>query len=194
MTILDPVANFIKLTVSGLYDQNAYVITLVSGGSLLPSAGGFNAVWWNSTDYASPELDPNVEIVRVAPSGISGNVLTLVHSGSNRTAQEGTTASTKNTTGKTYSMILGITAKMIADIDANLQKPWQYVTVQGTINGSNRTFTISPVPFDSNSVQLRLARQPQEEGIDYTILGGTITYITAPDASLSGQPHVAQYQ
>jgi len=194
MATLDPVANFIKLTVSGGYDQNAYLITLVSGGSLLPSAGGFNLVWWNSTDYASPELDPNVEIVRVAASGISGNVLTLVHSGSSRTAQEGTAASTKNTPGKSYSLILALTAKMIADIQANLQKPWQYVAVQGTIDGVNRVFTISPVPFDPASVQLRLDRQPQEEGIDYTILGGTLTYITAPDASLAGQPHVAQYQ
>ena len=137
---LDPVANFIKFNVAEGYDQNAYVITLVSGGSLLPSAGGFNLVWWNSTDYPSPELDPNVEIVRVAASGISGNVVTLVHSGSSRTPQEGTSASTKNTAAKTYSIILALTAKMITDIGNNLQKPWNYVDVMGTIDGVNTVF------------------------------------------------------
>jgi hypothetical protein len=30
-------------------------------------------VWWNSTDYVNPALDPNVEIVRV--TGVSGNTL-----------------------------------------------------------------------------------------------------------------------
>jgi len=192
--MLDPVANFIKLTVSGGYDQNAFTITLVSGGSLLPSAGGFNVTWWNSTDYAAPELDPNVEITRIAPSGISGNVLTLVNNGTSRTAQEGITPTTKNTAGKTYSMMLGITAKMITDIGNNLQKPWHYVNVSGTVNGFNTTFTISPTPFDPNSVNLQIARQPQILGIDYTISGSTITYIVPPDGSLSGQPHTAQYQ
>jgi hypothetical protein len=182
---LDSVANLIKLTVSQGYDESATSIVLSAGGSSLPTAP-FNMVYWNVTDFADPSDDPNVEIVRV--TAVSGNTLTVER------GQEGTVASTKNTAGKTYRMILGITAKMITDIGASLQKPWQYVDVQGTIDGNNTVFTISPVPFDSASVQLRLARQPQEQGIDYTILGGTITYITAPPASLSSQPHTAQYQ
>lgn len=185
--MLDPVANFINLPVSGLYDQSATTI-VVTGASLLPTSGSFNLVWYNSTDYASPDLDPNKEIVRANGAAISGNNVPIAR------AQEGTVASTKNTAGKTYSVMLALTAKMITDIGSNLQKPWNYVDVMGTINGSNTVFTISPVPFDPSSVQLRLGRQPQEQGIDYTILGGTITYITPPDGSLSGQPHVAQYQ
>ena len=182
---LDPVANFIKLTVSGGYDQNATSIVVVSGGSLLPSPS-FNLTYWNSTDFNDPSLDPNVEIVRV--TNVSGNTLTISR------AQEGTAASTKNTAGKTYSIMLGITAKMIADIAANLQKPWHYVNVSGAINGFNTSFTISPAPFDANSVNLQIARQPQILGIDYTISGGNITYIVPPDSSLAGQPHTAQYQ
>jgi hypothetical protein len=185
MATLDSVANFINLTLSTGYGSSDTSIVVSSGGSLLPSPS-FNAVWWNSTDFPDPSKDPNVEIVRV--TGVSGNTLTVTR------AQEGTAASTKNTAGKTYSLILAITAKMIADINSNLQKPWRYVNVSGAINGSNATFTISPTPFDSNSVSLRLARQPQEQGIDYTISGGTITYVVPPDASLSGQPHTAQYQ
>src|ERR1035438_1299800 len=164
--MLDPVANFIQLKVSGSYDQNAYTITLVSGGSLLPSAGGFNLVWWNSTDYPNPALDPNVEIVRV--SSISGNTLTLVNNGTSRTPQEGTAASIKNLYGKSYSMMLGITAKMITDIGSNLQKPWRLVNVDGTIDGVNTTFTLhgAITPFDPNSMQITLGRQPQLQGID----------------------------
>jgi hypothetical protein len=184
--MLDSVANFIKVQLSQGYDQNATSVVLVAGqGASLP-ATPFNVTYWNVTDYPDPSDDPNVEIVRVTDRITDTLAITR--------AQEGTAASTKNTAGKTYKMILGITAKMVTDIGSNLQKPWNYVNVSGAINGSNAIFTISPIPFDSNSVLLRLARQPQEQGIDYTISGGTITYIVPPDPSLSGQPHTAQYQ
>jgi hypothetical protein len=184
---LDPVANLIKLTVSTGYGSSDTSIVLSSGGSLLPSPS-WNATWWNSTDYPDPSNDPNAEIVRV--TGVSGNTLTITR------AQEGTAASTKNTAGKTYSIMLGITAKMITDIGNNLQKPWRLVTVNGTIDGNNATFTLngSITPFDPNSVQLSLGRQPQIQGIDYTISGITITYITPPSQYLSVQPHIAVYQ
>lgn len=190
MANLDPVANFIKLTISGTYGTSDTSITVVSGGLSLPTSGSWNAVWWNSTDYPDPSLDPNAEIVRVNGAGISGNTLPITR------AQEGTAASTKNTAGKTYSLILGITAKMIADIGNNLQKPWRLVNVDGTIDGVNTTFTLhgSITPFDPNSMQISLARQPQLQGIDYTLSGSTITYIVPPDAALTGQPHIAQYQ
>jgi hypothetical protein len=184
--MLDSVANLVKVQLSTGYDQNATSVVLVAGqGAKLPAVS-FNATWWNFTDYSDPSDDPNVEIVRV--TAISTDTLTITR------GQEGTTASTKNTGGKVYKLILGVTAKMITDIAANLQKPWNYVNVSGTIDGFNTEFTISPVPFDSKSMQLKLARQPQEQEIDYTISGGTITYTEPPDPSLSGQPHTAQYQ
>jgi hypothetical protein len=186
--MLDPVANFVKLTVSGGYDQNDTSITLISGGSSLPSTP-FNVTWWNSTDYADPSDDPNAEIVRVNGAAISGNTLPITR------AQEGTAASTKNTIGKTYKIILGATAKTITDIGANLHKPWNAPqVVSGTINGMNSTFTIPTAPADPNSVLLWLAQQPQLLGIDFTIFGTTITYTFPPDASLAGTGHYAQYQ
>jgi hypothetical protein len=190
---LDGVANFINLTVSEGYDENAYVIGVESGGATLPAAP-FNVIYWNSTDYPSPDKDPDVEIDRVI--SVVGNVITLANNGTSRTAQEGTTASAKNTPSKTYSLMLGITAKMIADISNNLQKPWRLVTVNGAIDGSNVTFTLngSIAPFDPNSLQLSLARQPQLQGIDYTFSGTTITYVTPPVVELAGQPHICQYQ
>jgi hypothetical protein len=184
---LDAVQNFIKLTVSTGYGASDTTIILSSGGSSLPSPS-FNGTWWNATDYPDPSDDPNAEIVRV--TGVSGNTLTITR------AQEGTAASTKNAAGKTYKLILGITAKMITDIGSNLQQPWKYVDVDGVIDGTNTVFTLhgSITPFDSNSMQITLARQPQLQGIDYELSGTTITYITPPDASLAGNPHVAQYQ
>jgi hypothetical protein len=185
--MLDPVANFIKLTVSTGYGSSDTTIVLTSGGSSLPSPS-FNMTWWNSTDYPDPSSDPNAEIVRI--SVVSGNTLTITR------AQESTAASTKNTAGKTYSIILGITAKMITDIGSNLQQPWKRVTVNGTIDGSNATFTLNGLitPYDANSMDLKLARQSQEQGIDYMLSGTTITYVTPPPAELAGQPHTARYQ
>jgi hypothetical protein len=187
---LDPVANFVNLVLSTGYGSTDTTIVVASGASLLPTSASFNMTWWNSTDYPDPSQDPNVEIVRVNGPEISGNTLLITR------AQEGTVASPKNIPGKTYRLILGITAKSYNDMEANLQRPWRYVNVNGTIDGSNTTFTLagSITPFDANSVQITLARQPQIQGIDYTISGSTITYITPPPAGLSGQPHVAQYQ
>lgn len=73
-----------------------------------------------------------------------------------------------------------------------------WYNVSGTINGSNVTFTIS-VAVNSDFL-LVLARQPQAQDVgaftgdySYTTGGGTttITYHSAPDASLSGQQHQA---
>ena len=185
---LDSAQNLVKITPIGSYGASDTSVTVSTDDAAKLPAASFNATWWNSTDYSDPSDDPNVEIVRVTAINTDTGVLTVTR------GQENTSASTKNTAGKTYKIVLGITAKMITDIGNNLQKPWRYVNVSGAINGSNATFTISPTPFDSNSVTLRLARQPQEQGIDYTISGGTITYVVPPDASLSGEPHVAQYQ
>lgn len=100
---LDNAKNFAKVTVSTGYNAAATSIALTSGhGAKLPTAP-FNVVWWNASDYGDPSDDPNVEIVRV--TAISTDTLTVTR------AQEGTSASTKNTAGKTYRMIAGLTAK-----------------------------------------------------------------------------------
>lgn len=115
MAILDPVKNFAKVTVSTGYDASATSVALSSGqGSKLPNPavdGAFNLVWWNSTDYDDPSDDPNVEVVRC--TGRSTDTLTITR------AQESTSASTKNTSGKTYKMILAPTAKLVTDIGTN---------------------------------------------------------------------------
>lgn len=52
----------------------------------------------------------------------------------------------------------------------------------GTINGSNTSFTLSPTPSAAADVNCFLNGMQQQQGAgdDYTISGGTITYLTAP--------------
>jgi hypothetical protein len=185
--MLDSVQNFVKVQLSQGYDASAVSVALVAGqGAKLPTVP-FNMVWFNITDYPDPSDDPNAEIVRVTDRITDTLAITR--------AQESTSASTKNTAGKTYIMILGITAKMITDIGSNLHKPWNAPqVVSGTIDGVNRTFTLPTTPADQNSVVIYLAQQPQLLGIHFTISGSTITYMTAPDGSLAGLGHYAQYQ
>ncbi len=73
---------------------------------------------------------------------------------------------------------------------------WWKVT--GTIDGNNKVFSIATAA--ASDFMLVLARQPQAQTVgadtwDYSYSAGggttTITYVTAPDASLSGQPHQA---
>ena len=102
------VKNFAKGTVSGTYGAGDTAVTLSTGhGSrfLDPATdGSFPIVWWNATDYADPADDPNGEVVLCTAR--AGDVLTVTR------AQEGTSASAKNTAGKTYKLIAPITGDM----------------------------------------------------------------------------------
>lgn len=102
------VNNFGLVTVSGTYNAAATSITLQSGhGSKLPATTGgyrFRLTWWDAGTYAHPADDPFVEIVLV--TNRAGDVLTVVR------GQEGTSASSKNTSGAVYRMSLGNTAEM----------------------------------------------------------------------------------
>ena len=104
-----PVTNFGKVTVSSGYGSGDVSIALTAGhGSRLPSTFPFPLTWWNVTDYPDPADDPNREIVTVTAR--STDTLTVTR------GAEGISASTKNTGGKTYKMLLGITAAMLTDI------------------------------------------------------------------------------
>jgi hypothetical protein len=114
MAGLDPVTNFATVVVDGLYDAAATLVDLQAGeGASLPatSTGTFHLVWWNATDYSNPENDPNVEIIRVTTR--TGDELSAIVR-----AREGTAATTKNTSGKTYKMRLAPTEKFRNDIVA----------------------------------------------------------------------------
>lgn len=105
---MDLPKNFAKVTLSTGYNNSATSVVLSTGdGAKLPTAP-FDAVWWNSTDYPDPSDDPNVEIIRC--SARSTDTLTIAR------AKQGTSASNKNTGGKTYKMAVGMTAQVATDI------------------------------------------------------------------------------
>jgi hypothetical protein len=163
---LDSTANFVSVQASTGYNSSVTSIALQSGqGAKLP-ATPFNLVWWNSTDFPNPANDPSVEIIRV--TGVTGDTLTISR------AQEATSAANHNTGGKTYSLVLGITAKMIADIWVALGSGTPVENEVVTGSGTSWTLTNTPV---SGSVKLWAGgiRLTPGAGNDYTISGTAIT-------------------
>lgn len=116
-SLLDPVVNFGKVTVSTGYNSTDATITLAPGdGSKLPDPsndGQFNLVWFNNSTYSDPADDPYVEIVRCILR--TDDTLILYR------AQEGTIASNKNIPWKIYRMLLSTTKKTIGDIQTESQ-------------------------------------------------------------------------
>lgn len=95
--------NLVKVEVSTGYDAAATSVVLTaSEGAKLPSATPFYLTWYNSTDYPDPADDPNAEIIEV--TNVATDTLTVTR------ARQGTSATTKNTAGKTYKMVHGVTA------------------------------------------------------------------------------------
>ena len=143
---LDPVLNFAKVEVSTGYDDAATTVVLTAGeGAKLPdpsSAGAFNLVWWNSTDYPDPADDPNKEIVRCTAR--STDTLTVARN------QESSGASTKNTGGKTYKMAIALTKKMKDDIGA-----FQFFDAVVAASGGNYTTVGAAVTAGALSIYVK---------------------------------------
>ncbi len=137
--VLDNAKNFAKVTVSLGYSAGATSVVLQTGDGVKLPTVAFNLVWWNSTDYNDPSDDPNVEIVRCTV--IATDTLTITR------AQEGTSATAKNISGKVYKMLAGLTAKVInTDIPAIAGAPSIKNITSGTIDDSNLTFGFDAQP------------------------------------------------
>jgi hypothetical protein len=112
MPLFDPIKNFAKGSIVGTLASGVTTFTVsASFVSRFPNPsvdGEFNVVFWNATDYARPEDDPLVEILRI--TNISGTTFTCVR------AQEGTSDADHVLSGKIYRIALVLTAKTITDI------------------------------------------------------------------------------
>lgn len=110
---IDPHTNFAVGKLSQGYDNAATSIVTQTGvGVKFPATFSYNVEWWNCTDYASPHLDPSVEIVRV--TNRVGETFTITR------AQEGTSAVNHNTAGKEYCLVQSLTKKTIDDIRTDI--------------------------------------------------------------------------
>jgi hypothetical protein len=177
--VADAVKNFAKSTLStGIDADDTSIVLATGGGAKFPAPatdGAFNAVIWDSTTYADPADDPNVKIVRVTAR--TSDTYTVTR------AQEGTSAAAHNTSGKTYTIVLGPTAKTIDDLLGSLSVQ----TVSGTLDGSNTAFTV-PNSFSGKSI-IALNGMILVQDVHYTVSSTTISYLSAPPA-LSGVDHV----
>jgi len=110
MAKIDPAWNFGKIQLSAGVDTTDTTFNIVAGEvatMLDPTASGlgpYNIVIYDATTYAGPEDDPSREIVRVTDLDTTNNTLTVTR------AQESTTASAHDTTGKVYKLIRAMTA------------------------------------------------------------------------------------
>ena len=114
--MLDATKNFAKSTLaSGITDVATSLSVVTGDGAKFPdtaTAGAFMVVIWDAA-YADPSDDPDVEIVRVTTR--TGDSFDVIVRG-----QESTTGVAHNTGGHTYNIILGLTAKMVTDLQAEL--------------------------------------------------------------------------
>jgi len=109
---MDKAYNFAKSLISPLA-SGAVSVTLTDPSKFVdPASGEYNCTVWCSSLFASPTEDPNVEIVRMTAK--SASVYTITR------AQEGTSDVDHNSGGELYSIAIGITAKMITDIETEL--------------------------------------------------------------------------
>jgi len=112
---LDQVENFVRVSVAGTHDSGASTVALESGeASELPPVtdGKYNLVWFDTSGFAQPDADPNVEIVRVNSINTNNDTISVTR------GLENTSATAKDT-GTNYELLLTPTAKIIEDIDAN---------------------------------------------------------------------------
>jgi hypothetical protein len=149
---LDGRSNFGKARVLSGYDFNASTTTVdLQSGDVadLPTPstdGDYNLVVWNSTDYTDSHDDPNREIVRV--TGISSNTLTITR------GQEGGGAKSHNTSGKRYTMLLGVTAKVLDDIESRaglVAFRVHKITSQSIATGAAQTVTFDTEGYDESA-------------------------------------------
>jgi hypothetical protein len=61
-----------------------------------------------------------------------------------------------------------------------IENIWRQEVPTGTVNGVNDEFTLATVPTYASSLQVFLNGLIQRQGVDYGIIGDTITFTDAP--------------
>ncbi|HEY1171041.1 MAG TPA: hypothetical protein VGH19_06680 [Verrucomicrobiae bacterium] len=179
---MDAFKNFAWGEVASSYGASDTSIDLVPGWDL--PAVPFNAVWYNRTDFPGVRTDPYKEIVRV--TAIVGNTLTITR------AQEGTLASAKNLSGKTYELIAPLTAKSLNEDIKVVQTVDGSTTSSFSIAGSttaNRIVTDGSQPQSNEGVQIAATPSFQPKSLsnflEFTVNGNcSMTTIGTPSFSL----------
>jgi hypothetical protein len=169
---MDAAKNFAKSTLASGIAAGATTLSVASGGGAKFPSAPFNAVIWNSTDYADPSDDPTHEVVRV--TAVSTDTLTITR------GQESTSDSAHNTAGKTYKIAAPLTAGMLQQIYSKL--PIVSVT-NSQFNKTNNTMADVPglsVPLQVGTYVVRMYIPTQlSDGAGGFDVGGTCTIASA---------------
>ncbi len=109
---MDDAANFVKVTLVVVTpapgEEDPVTLSIADGGEARLPTPPFNAIWWNASDYGDAADDPEREIIRI--TSIDDADVTADR------AQEDTEACAKQN-GKTYKLLVGITAKTLTDFE-----------------------------------------------------------------------------
>jgi hypothetical protein len=132
--MLDALKNFAIATLTAGIDNAATTLNVsTSDAAKLPSAP-FNAVVYNFSDDPEVSGDAALEIVRVTSVNLGTGDCAITR------AQEGTSAQSHNSAGKTYKLLAGITAASFSNVSRNMPAgPGTQATVT---NGVVKTVTI----------------------------------------------------
>lgn len=163
-----------------VFTQFTGVGTLIAGNGLTKTGNTINVISGNggivanADDITLTAADASLSIsgagVKVTP-GSGGNLQITNGSGVVQPqAASGDVASVSNT----GSFTLATTIQRVANVVTR-------ETPSGSVNGANVTFTLANTPLaGTEEVFLNGLLQDPGAGNDYTISGGTITYLTAP--------------
>lgn len=75
----------------------------------------------------------------------------------------------------------------------HLLKFWKAETPSGTVNGSNKVFTLSQLPLENDAVLVFLNGILQTLTTDYTLSNQTLTFVTAPALGQSVRVQYVQF-
>lgn len=178
---LDSTKNFAKSTLASGITDVATSLTVATGeGAKFPdtgTAGAFMAIIWDSA-YADPSDDPDVEIIRVTTR--TDDSFDVIVRG-----QESTTGVAHNTGGHTYNIILGLTSKMISDLQAELDLKAPLISPSFTTPTLGAATSTTMVVGTGTLVDFpgaKLAAGNGDSGLSSTRLIGVIGEAAASDA------------
>jgi len=110
---LDQAANFVRDAAAEAVDDTQTTISVGNASEFAdPANGEYNVVIWDSATYPRPDQDPDVEIMRVTGYDTGNNTITVSR------GQEGTAAAAHPDGSAIHH---GVTAKVVSDIDTELQ-------------------------------------------------------------------------
>lgn len=127
--MVDQVENFVRVSVNGKHKEKDTTIELEpSQTQLLPSInnGKYNLIWYDAGNFANPDEDDNVEIIRVNSIDTVNDTISVSR------GQENTIATPKNRTNGQYELLLAPTAKTIQDIDSEKLDSKEYTPESDT--------------------------------------------------------------